>query len=112
MGDPLADRFAFGSELITEAAALALHHYQRQESLAVRSKGRQDMVSEADRACEDLIVAGSPRTRPLRTWGFPRGIRLLRIDHTLGSGLEAFSNRVVRVRGSDHAMVVVDLEIS
>lgn len=60
---------------------------------------------------DDLIVTGSPRTRPLRTWGFPRGLRLLRIDHVLGSGLAAVSNRVVRVRGSDHAMVVVDLEI-
>ena len=61
---------------------------------------------------EDLVASGSPGTRPLRTWGVPRGLRILRIDHVLGSGVVATSNRVVRVRGSDHAMVVVDLDFT
>lgn len=61
---------------------------------------------------EDLVASGAPGTRPFRTWGIPRGLRILRIDHVLGSGLVATRNRVVRVRGSDHAMVVVDLELA
>jgi myo-inositol-1(or 4)-monophosphatase len=55
MGDHIAERFAFGSELIAEAAALAQSYYERQASLAVRTKGRQDMVSEADVEVEKLI---------------------------------------------------------
>jgi myo-inositol-1(or 4)-monophosphatase len=55
--DPLAARFDFGTSLIAEAAALALSYYQRQDSLTVRSKGRQDVVSEADTEVERLIRA-------------------------------------------------------
>ncbi|HEX6946623.1 MAG TPA: endonuclease/exonuclease/phosphatase family protein [Acidimicrobiia bacterium] len=55
------------------------------------------------------LVAEAGRAR--RTWGFPPGVRLFRIDHVLGSGLRAVDAGVVRVRGSDHAMVVVDLEV-
>jgi myo-inositol-1(or 4)-monophosphatase len=51
----LAERFAFGSELIAEAAALALEYFERRASLLVRSKGTQDMVSEADVEVERLI---------------------------------------------------------
>lgn len=61
---------------------------------------------------DDLVASGAPGTRPLRTWGIPRGLRMLRIDHVLGSGLVATENRVVRVRGSDHAMVVVELSLA
>lgn len=61
---------------------------------------------------DDLVASGSPGTRPLRTWGIPRGLRILRIDHVLGSGLIATSNHVMQVRGSDHAMVVVDLDFT
>ncbi len=53
--DPLAERFAFGAALIEEAAALAKRYYQSQESLTVRSKGTQDVVSEADTEVERLI---------------------------------------------------------
>jgi myo-inositol-1(or 4)-monophosphatase len=54
--DPaLADRFAFGSSLIEEAGALALSYFHRRKTLAVRSKGTQDVVSEADVEVERLI---------------------------------------------------------
>jgi myo-inositol-1(or 4)-monophosphatase len=56
--DPIAERYAFGQELIVEAAALALSYYRRQDSLTVRSKGTQDVVSEADTEVEKLIRAG------------------------------------------------------
>jgi len=52
---PLAERFEFGRALIAEAGELALSYYERRASLAVRSKGTQDMVSEADVEVERLI---------------------------------------------------------
>lgn len=60
---------------------------------------------------DDVVAVKSPGTRPRRTWGLPPGLRLLRIDHVLGSGVVATHNRVLRVRGSDHGMVVVDLRL-
>jgi endonuclease/exonuclease/phosphatase (EEP) superfamily protein YafD len=36
---------------------------------------------------------------------------MLRIDHVLGRGIWAKSTTVEPVRGSDHAAVVVDLEL-
>jgi myo-inositol-1(or 4)-monophosphatase len=53
--DPLAERFAFGQGLIVEAAALAQRYFESQASLTVRSKGTQDVVSEADIEVEKLI---------------------------------------------------------
>jgi myo-inositol-1(or 4)-monophosphatase len=55
MTDALADRYAFGSDLIERAAALAQRYYESQDSLTVRSKGTQDVVSEADVEVEKLI---------------------------------------------------------
>jgi len=57
MSDPLAERYEFGSTLIVEAAALARRYFESQESLTVRSKGTQDVVSEADTEVEKLIRA-------------------------------------------------------
>ena len=53
--DALADRFEFGTILIEEAAALALDFNQRLGSLTIKSKGTQDVVSEADVEVEKLI---------------------------------------------------------
>ena len=55
MADPLSARYEFGATLIDEAAALAQRYCERQESLPVRSKGTQDVVSEADVEVEKLI---------------------------------------------------------
>ncbi len=55
MSDGLTERFEFGAQLIVEAAALAQRYYESQASLTVRSKGTQDMVSEADAEVEKLI---------------------------------------------------------
>jgi myo-inositol-1(or 4)-monophosphatase len=51
----LDERFDFGGALITRAAALAQQFYLRQASLTVRTKGIQDVVSEADTEVEKLI---------------------------------------------------------
>jgi myo-inositol-1(or 4)-monophosphatase len=55
MSDPIGARYAFGRELIVEAAALAQRYFESQGSLTVRSKGTQDVVSEADTEVEKLI---------------------------------------------------------
>jgi myo-inositol-1(or 4)-monophosphatase len=55
MTEPIDERFAFGQELIIEAAALAQRYFESQESLSVRSKGTQNVVSEADIEVEKLI---------------------------------------------------------
>jgi endonuclease/exonuclease/phosphatase family metal-dependent hydrolase len=47
---------------------------------------------------------------PARTWGpWPGSLRLLRIDHVLGSGVLAANVQVVPLVGGDHSAVVVDL---
>lgn len=44
------------------------------------------------------------------TWGpWPRGPRWLRLDHALGSGVEIASIEVVRLAGSDHDGLVIEL---
>jgi myo-inositol-1(or 4)-monophosphatase len=55
MSDGMALRHEFGTALIVEAAALALDYHRQAGSLAIESKGTQDMVSEADLAVERLI---------------------------------------------------------
>jgi myo-inositol-1(or 4)-monophosphatase len=54
--DPsIAERFEAARTLIREAGALANSYFERLASLAVHSKGPQDVVSEADIAVEGLI---------------------------------------------------------
>lgn len=58
------ERLAFGRELIAEAGQLALSYFDRVVTLSIRSKGHQDMVSEADVAVEQLIKARLANTFP------------------------------------------------
>ena len=55
MPDDEQQRFAFASDLIAEAGAVALEYFGRVSTLAVNSKGLQDVVTEADVAVENLI---------------------------------------------------------
>ncbi|WP_062208994.1 inositol monophosphatase [Aureimonas sp. AU12] len=48
-------RFAFAQDLAAEAGDLALSYFRRLETLTVRSKGLQDMASEADVEVEQMI---------------------------------------------------------
>jgi myo-inositol-1(or 4)-monophosphatase len=57
MTDGLSERHEFGVQLIVEAAELALGFYRRLDSLTIKSKGTQDVVSEADVEVEKLIRA-------------------------------------------------------
>lgn len=53
--DALQRRFAFASRLIEEAGELAFDYFNRLGSLTIKSKGPQDMASEADLNTELLI---------------------------------------------------------
>jgi len=58
----------------------------------------------------DLVLEQNPNAE--RTWSWrPGWPRLLRIDHVFGSGVRATSVAVAPVLGTDHAAVVVDIEI-
>jgi myo-inositol-1(or 4)-monophosphatase len=57
-------RLLAAEEAVREAGRLAARHFARRERLAVDRKGAQDMVTEADRACEDLIVERLARRFP------------------------------------------------
>lgn len=57
---PLHDldlRLRVAEAVIREAGKLAAQHFSGRAALTIDRKGAQDLVSEADRACEDLIVA-------------------------------------------------------
>ena len=62
----LDNRLRVAEAVVREAGRVAADHFARRELLKIDRKGAQDLVSEADRACEDLIVA---RARP----PLPRG---------------------------------------
>jgi myo-inositol-1(or 4)-monophosphatase len=49
------ERFDFATRLVQEAGDLALGYFRRFDTLTVRSKGQQDMASEADLDTELLI---------------------------------------------------------
>src|ERR1700741_4923540 len=60
--DPIYQRYSFAHGLIREAGALALGYFNELGSLTVKSKGLQDVVSEADLQTELLIkklIAGA-----------------------------------------------------
>jgi myo-inositol-1(or 4)-monophosphatase len=60
----LEARFERGEALIREAGAMALGHFQQLEGLTIRSKGRQDLMSEADLEVELLIRQRIAETFP------------------------------------------------
>lgn len=64
---------------------------------------------------EDLAAAAALRngSPACRTWAYRDGLpRLLRIDHVFGRGVEPVRTEVRRVVGSDHAALMVDLEVA
>ena len=57
----LDHRLEVAEAVVREAGRAAAGHFARRELLSVIRKGAQNLVSEADRLCEDLIVAGLSR---------------------------------------------------
>ena len=60
----LDHRLEVAAAVVREAGQLAADQFTRRDRLQIDRKGAQDLVSEADRACEDLIVAGLAREFP------------------------------------------------
>jgi myo-inositol-1(or 4)-monophosphatase len=50
--------------IVREAGRLAAEQFHGRQHLAIERKGTQDFVSEADRACEDLMVGALQRLFP------------------------------------------------
>lgn len=58
---------------------------------------------------EDVALA-TGTTAP--TWNhFTRGPRLIRIDHGFASGMRPMGTRTIRVPGTDHRALMIDLEV-
>ena len=57
--DPLepTDRLRAAEAVVREAGRLVADYFARRELLSIDRKGAQDLVSEADRACEELVGA-------------------------------------------------------
>jgi myo-inositol-1(or 4)-monophosphatase len=73
---PLDSRLRAAEAVGREAGRLAADHFARRELLSIDRKGAQDLVSEADRECEDLIVASLGRLFPRDGFlGEERGFR-------------------------------------
>ena len=59
-----------------------------------------------------VVVARREGARPRRTWGpRPWAPRVLRIDHGFVSGVAPEGFQVVRIPGSDHSAVVLDVAV-
>jgi fructose-1,6-bisphosphatase/inositol monophosphatase family enzyme len=80
----LQHRLRVAEAVVREAGRVAADHFARRELLSIDRKGAQDLVSEADRACEDLIIAGSRSPIPKRRLS-RRGAR--RTQSRCGGGL-------------------------
>src|SRR5687768_17440997 len=50
------ERYLLAQEIVRKAGELAMQHYRRRHGLRLYSKGVQDVVTEADKACEKLIA--------------------------------------------------------
>ncbi len=55
--DDLERRVDTARAVVREAGQMAVDYFNRRDSLAVTRKGAQDLVSEADRSCEELIIS-------------------------------------------------------
>jgi myo-inositol-1(or 4)-monophosphatase len=60
----LAGRARLAEAVIRDAGDLAADFYRRRATLSIQKKGLQDYVSEADHACEELIVTALTRHFP------------------------------------------------
>lgn len=60
----LDHRLRVAEAVVREAGKAAADHFARRELLHIDRKGAQDLVSDADRECEDLIVEGLSKLFP------------------------------------------------
>ena len=57
-------RYRFAQGVVREAGQIALEQYRRRDSLTIERKGRQDFVSEADKACEEFVLGALLKAFP------------------------------------------------
>jgi myo-inositol-1(or 4)-monophosphatase len=57
-------RYRFAQGVVREAGQIALDRYRRRDSLTIERKGRQDFVSEADKACEEFVAGALLKAFP------------------------------------------------
>jgi myo-inositol-1(or 4)-monophosphatase len=50
-------RLDVARSIVREAGAMAIDYFHRRDNLAITHKGAQDLVSEADRRCEEFIIS-------------------------------------------------------
>lgn len=62
--DDIEIRFWAAQSVARDAGQLAADAYHRRSELDIERKGTQDLVSEADRACEDRIIGALQRLFP------------------------------------------------
>jgi myo-inositol-1(or 4)-monophosphatase len=62
--DEIELRYWAALGVVREAGERAADQYRRRHELDIERKGTQDLVSEADRACEDMIVGALSRLFP------------------------------------------------
>jgi myo-inositol-1(or 4)-monophosphatase len=64
LSSDLGLRFHFAQGLVREAGQAAADLFRRRDELQIERKGKQDFVSEADKACEAFLVAGLLKAFP------------------------------------------------
>jgi fructose-1,6-bisphosphatase/inositol monophosphatase family enzyme len=73
----LDNRVRAAEAVVREAGPVAADHFAQRKRLSIDRKDAQDLVSEADCACGDLIVAGLARLFPRDGFlGEERGSRI------------------------------------
>jgi myo-inositol-1(or 4)-monophosphatase len=66
MSPPELDmRFDAARQVVKDAAMNALAHFRDRKNLKIENKGLQDMVSQADRETEDIIISGLRKSFPM-----------------------------------------------
>jgi myo-inositol-1(or 4)-monophosphatase len=60
----LGSRFHLAQSIVREAGQFAAERFRRRDQLRVERKGKQDFVSEVDKACETQIVAALLKAFP------------------------------------------------
>ena len=112
--DTIAARYAFALDLIKDAGDLAHSYFNKRDTLTIKSKGVQDMVSEADLNTELLIKAGLEKVFPqdaflgeetgITAFGADQGIWVVDpIDGTqpFVSGMSSWCVSIAFVQGND-----------
>ncbi len=108
--DQLAARGDLATDVIREAGAMALDFYRRRDKLAIQSKGVQDLVSEADKSCEELIVRRLAEAFPDDSFLGEEGGMV----HKTGSAIwiiDPIDGTANFVRGIDHWCISIGLMV-